>query len=118
MITINTYSDYLIAVRNQTATLRVVRTDAINAFEDLRRNNPKKYAEYKARYEESQKPKSRYAKGRAYDRESYMQEHPEIDVEELRKQTKERLKKGSFGFALCFDLPTWLTEENLLKSVD
>lgn len=118
MHAIKSYSDYLIALRNQTSDLRFVKTEAIQALQNLHNSNPKKYAEYKARYEESQKLKSRYAKGRAYDRESYMQEHPEIDVEELRKQAKERLKKGSFGFALCFDLPTWLTEENLLKSVD
>lgn len=45
-------------------------------------------------------------------------EHPEINVAELRIKAKERLKRGSHGFALCFDLPPWLTEENLLKSVD
>ncbi len=118
MRVIKSYSDYLIAVRDQTSDLRYVRTEAINALENLCRSNPEKFAEYKAKQEESKKPKPRFAQGKAYDKAKYIQEHPEIQVDELRENAKERLKRGSYGFALGFELPTWLTEENLLESVD
>ena len=118
MQSIKTYSDYLIALRNQTSDLRYVKAEATKALEILRRNNPKKYVEYKARYEESQKPKPRSANGRAYDKESYIKEHPEIDVEELRKNARERMQKDKYGFGLRADVPVWMTEEDLLSSVD
>ena len=65
MRVIETYSDYLVALRNQTSDLRFIKTEATKALENLRRNNPKKYAEFKARYEEAKKPKPRSAQGRA-----------------------------------------------------
>lgn len=118
MITIDTYSDYLIALRNQTSDLRYVRTEAINALENLRRSNPEKYAEYKARQDEDKKPKPRSVQGRAYDKAKYIQEHPEIDVEELRRKARTSLIRRPYGLRLDVYLPNWITEDEVMNSVD
>lgn len=118
MRVIESYSDYLIAVRDQTSDIRYVRTEAINALQNLRNSKPEKYAEYKARQEEAKKPKPRSVQARAYDKAKYIQEHPEIDVEELRKNARERMQKDKYGFGLRADVPVWMTEEDLLSSVD
>ncbi len=116
MRVIESYSDYLIAVRDQTSDIRYVRTEAINALQNLRNSKPEKFAEYKARQEEAKKPKS--AQERARDKEKYIQEHPEINVKELRKKARERMQKDKYGFGLRADVPVWMTEEDLLSSVD
>lgn len=118
MQSINTYSDYLIALRNQISDLRYVRTEAINALENLRRSNPEKFAEYKARQEEAKKPKPRSAQGRAYDKAKYIQEHPEIDVEELRRKARTSLIRRPYGLGLGTFLPNWITEDEVMNSVE
>ena len=118
MRVIKSYSDYLIALRNQTSDLRYVRTEAINALENLRRSNPEKYAEYKARQDEDKKPKPKSAQEKTFDKERYIKENPEIDVEELRKNARARMQKDKYGFGLRADVPVWMTEEDLLSSVD
>lgn len=116
MQSIQSYSDYLIALRNQTSDLRYVRTEAINALENLRRSNPEKFAEYKARQEEAKKPKS--AQERAHDKEKYIQEHPEINVKELRKKACAKMRINKYGFGLGMDIPVWMDEEEVINSVD
>jgi hypothetical protein len=37
---IESYSDYLIALRDQTAVLKVVQSEAIKALEEFRKNDP------------------------------------------------------------------------------
>lgn len=118
MRVIESYSDYLIAVRDQTSDLRYVRTEAINALQNLRNSKPEKFAEYKARQEEAKKPKPKSAQGRAYEKERYIQEHPNINIKELREDARERMQKDKYGFGLNLDRPVWITEEDLLKSVD
>ena len=118
MKVIESYSDYLIAVRDQSSDLRFVKTEAIQALDNLRRSNPEKYAEYKARQEEAKKPKPSSTQGRAYDKAKYIQEHHEIDVEELRRKARTRMLKDKYGYGLNLDKPTWITEDDLLKSVN
>lgn len=118
MHAIKSYSDYLIALRNQTSDLRFVKTEAIQALQNLHNSNPKKYAEYKARQEEAKKPKPRSAQGRAYDKAKYIQEHPEIDVEELRRKARTSLIRRPYGLRLDVYLPNWITEEEVMNSVE
>lgn len=118
MRVIESYSDYLIAVRDQTSDIRYVRTEAINALQNLRNSKPEKYAEYKARQEEAKKPKPRSAQGRAYDKAKYIQEHPEIDVEELRRKARTSLIRRPYGLGLGTFLPNWITEDEVMNSVE
>lgn len=118
MHAIKSYSDYLIALRNQTSDLRFVKTEAIQALQNLHNSNPKKYAEYKARYEESQKPKQKSARAAAYDKKKYIQEHPELSVDELRNKAKERLERDRYGLYLSVYIPNWITVEQVLESID
>lgn len=118
MQSIESYSDYLIALRNQTSNLRFVRTEAIQALQNLRNSNPEKFAEYKARHEEAQKPKQKSVRAAAYDKEKYIQEHPELSVDELRNKAKERLERDRYGLYLSVYIPNWITVEQVLESID
>ena len=120
MRSINDYSEYLAALKDKSSKDPAIRAEAMKALDYLQREAPDRYTLYRILNKEIEAPKEEAPKGerRVYDKEKYIREHPEINVNELRYKAKERLKKGSYGFALCFDLPTWLTEENLLKSVD
>ncbi len=120
MRSINDYSEYLATLKETSSKDPVARDEAKKALEFLQREAPDRYTLYRLLNKEIEAPKEEAQKGEriVYDKEKYIREHPEINVNELRYKAKERLKKGSYGFALCFDLPTWLTEENLLKSVD
>ena len=120
MRSINDYSEYLAALNETSSKDPVARYEAKKALENLKREAPDRYTLYRLLNKEIEAPKEEVPKGerKVYDKEKYIREHPEINVRELRNKAKKRLKKGSYGFALCFDLPSWLTEENLLKSVD
>lgn len=118
MRVIESYSDYLIAVRDQTSDIRYVRTEAINALQNLRNSKPEKYAEYKTRQEEAKKPKPRSVQARAYDKAKYIQEHPEIDVEELRRKARTSLIRRPYGLGLGTFLPNWITEDEVMNSVE
>jgi len=107
MQVINSYSDYLIAVRNQTSDLRFVRTEAIQALQNMRN-----------RHEEAQKPKQKSARAAAYDKKKYIQEHPELSVDELRNKAKERLERDRYGLYLSVYIPNWITVEQVLESID
>lgn len=120
MRSINDYSEYLATLRDTTSKDSVAREEAKKALEILKREAPDRYTLYRMLNKEIEVPKEEAPKGerKTYDKEKYIREHPEISVRELRYKAKERLKKGSYGFGLRFDLPTWVTEENVLKSVD
>lgn len=120
MRSINDYSEYLATLKETSSKDHVVRYEAKKALEILQKDAPNRYTLYRILNKEIEAPKEEAPKGkrRVYDKEKYIREHPEISVRELRRKAKERSKKGSYGFGLRSDLPTWLTEENLLKSVD
>ena len=120
MRSINDYSEYLAALKDKSSKDPAIRAEAMKALDYLQGEAPDRYTLYRILNKEIEAPKEEAPKGerRVYDKEKYIREHPEISVRELRRKAKERLKKGSYGFGLRSDLPTWLTEENLLKSVD
>lgn len=120
MRSINDNSEYLATLKETTSKDPVAREEAKKALEILQKEAPDRYTLYRMLNNEIDVPKEEGPKEdrKVYDKEKYIMEHPEINVSELRNIAKERLKKGSYGFALCFDLPTWLSEENLLTSVD
>lgn len=120
MRSINDYSEYLATLKETSSKDPVVRYEAKKALEILQKDAPDRYTLYRILNKEIEAPKEEAPKGKriVYDKEKFIREHPEIDVRDLRKKAKERLIKGSYGFGLHYELPSWLTEENLLKSVD
>lgn len=120
MRSINDYSEYLAALKDKSSKDPVICAEAKKALGKLKQEDPGRYTLYRMLNKEIEAPKEEIPKKerKVYDKEKFIREHPEIDVRDLRKKAKERLKKGSYGFGLRFDLPTWLTEENLLNSVD
>lgn len=115
---IESYSDYLIALRDQTAVLKAVQSEAIKALEEFSKNDPVRYNEFKAKHEEVQKPKPKSARAAAYDKEKYIQEHPELSVDELRNKAKERLERDRYGLYLTVYIPHWITVEQVLESIN
>lgn len=114
---IETYSDYLIALRDQTAVLKSVQNEAKKALEDLRKNDPVRYNEYKARHE-APKPSKPSKSSVKYDKDKYIHEHPEINIEEIREKARARLSKDRWGWGLALYIPVWISQEEVLKSLD
>ena len=120
MRSINDYSEYLATLKGTSSKDPTARDGAKKALEILKREAPDRYTLYRILNKEIEAPKEEAPKGerKVYDKEKYIREHPEINVRELRKKAKQRLKKGSGGFELSLDLPVWLTENDLLLSVE
>lgn len=120
MRSINDYSEYLATLKETTSKDPVARDEAKKALEILKREAPDRYTLYRILNKEIDAPKEEMPKGerKVYDKEKYIREHPEINVRDLRRKAQKRLKKGSGGFSLSLDLPVWLTENDLLLSVE
>lgn len=140
MRTIENYDDFVAAMKDKSSDDRVVRNEAKNALGNFHIKYPEKYDKFKARFEGIKDPeiiipampkviplyesipqpkKPRKTKA---DKEQYIKDHPELNLQKLRNEAREKLSKGSlvFGmrFSLQFDLPKWITVEEVLKSVD
>lgn len=113
MKTIETYSDYLIAVRDQTATLRVVKSEAIHALNELKKNNPDKYAEYKARSEEIKPAKPRGKKETVNRPRRQTLKYRNMSLQEIRQKVREKL----YGDACWLHVPSWITKEDASYSI-
>ena len=130
MRTIENYDDFVAAIKDKSSEDRVVRNEAKNALAIFHSKYPGRFDEYKAKYvgieyPEIQKepiaiPKPIQKKGRrtAADKEQFIKDHPKLDVQKLRKEAREKLLKGSLGFGLQFDLPKWVTVNDVLISLD
>lgn len=124
MRTIENYDDFVAAIKDKSSEDREVRNEAKNALGNFHIKYPERFDKYKARYdgimpvEPIAEPKSSRPRKTAYDKEQYIMEHPEINVIDLRKKARIRLTKGEYGFGLRYDVPVWLTEYELLSSVD
>ena len=120
MRSINDYNEYLAPLKETTSKDPVAREEAKKALEILQKEAPDRYTLYRMLNKEIDVPKEEGPKvdRKVYDKEKYIREHPEISVRELRRKAQQRLKKGSGGFSLSLDLPVWLTENDLLLSVE
>lgn len=140
MRTIENYDDFVAAMKDKSSDDRVVRNEAKNALGNFHIKCPEKYDKFKARFEgikdpeivipsiprvlpqyESTPQRKKPRKTKA-DKEQYIKDHPKLDVQKLRNEAREKLSKESLVFgvrlSLQFDLPKWITVEEVLRSVD
>lgn len=121
---IETYEDFVTAMQAKKSDDAVDRNERKNALGNFRRRNPVLFDKFSKRYEgieEAQliiEAKPRKPRALSADKERYIQEHPEINVEELRNKARERLIKGKYGMGLRYDLPSWISERDLLSSIE
>lgn len=117
---IETYEDFLFALQAKAFDDPVSRDEAKDALDNFRRKNPKLFEKYSKMCEGVEEPqpivqaKPRKPQKKTGDTGKHNNEHPEINVKRLRNIARKRLMKGKFGF----DLPSWITEEELLSSID
>ena len=87
----------------------------------LKQTDSEQYAIYKTRYENGgmlKTDKNKRQRNYTLEKEQYIQEHPELDIEELRKEAKIRMYRSRFRMGLFFSLPPWITEENAILSLE
>ena len=120
MKSINDYSEYLAAIKDKASKDPSVRNEANLALEFLQKEDPSRYNLYQTLNGEIEQPKteSPKEKRRVYDKDTYIKEHPEINVTELHKQARERLKKKPNNLGTLLEIPLWLSQEDLLSSVE
>lgn len=124
MFFIETYQDFCRIMDLKKSDNPIIRNEAKKALGILRQKDPKRFNEYKT-WSEGFAPEvpvlptePKKKRKTSFDKENYIKEHPEIDVEELRKNARARMQKDKYGFGLRADVPVWMTEEDLLSSVD
>ena len=122
---IENYNDFLAALDAKKSEDAVDRNEAKNALGNFRRRNPELFDKYTKRYEgiEEVTPivpeKQRKPRSKPGDKEKYIREHPEISVIELRKKARERLlKTDRYGIGLALEIPSWVSQNEILKSLD
>ena len=121
---INNYDEFLDALQAKKSDDRVERNDAKNALGNFRIKYPELFEKFTKWYEGIDDPRPFYqapqrkTRTTSADKERYIREHPEINVEDLRNKARERIIKGKYGHGLRYDLPSWITERELLSSVE
>ena len=119
MLTINDYSEYLAVLRIKSSKDPAMRDEVKKALDVLQKEDPSRYTLYQELNGEIKPPKKEAPnKERKVSKEEYIKEHPEINVSELRRKARERLKKGFGGYNLSLELPVWLSEDELLRSIE
>ena len=120
MRTIENYDDFVAAMKDKSSDDRVVRNEAKNALGNFRIRDPKRFEDFKARYEGITPPepiilpKSQAVKKPA----KPAPKHPELSEQEIREKARQALIKGSYGYGLHNDLPNGITVEDILISFD
>ena len=119
MRTIKDFDDFVAAIKDITSEDSIIQNEAKSALVSFRSKYPVRFEVYEAHYE-TIKPAEQNNKGRktAYDKEKYIKEHPEINVNQLRKAASERLKKGPHNLGMHFEIPSWITQEDVLSSLN
>lgn len=137
---IENYDDFVAAMKDKSSEDRFVRNEAKNALGNFHIKYPEKYDKFKSRYEGikdpeivtpsiprvlpqyKSTPQQKKPRKTKADKEQYIKDHPKLDVLKLRNEAREKLSKGSLVFGvrlgLQFDLPKWITVEEVLRSVD
>lgn len=109
MLLINSYEDFLAVLQAITFDDPVNRNEAKNALAVFRRKKPELYVKYSKMcgWKEKSQEKEKNKKGDNSD-------NSDPKLKKLRNNARSRLMKGKFGF----DLPSWITEKDLLSSID
>lgn len=120
MRSINDYSEYLSTLGDTKSKDPVIRDEAKKALDVLRQEDPGQYTLYRALNKEIDLPETMMPKKekKVYAKGQFIREHPEINVEDERKKARIRLLKGANGLPWRFDTPTWISDEDMLKSLD
>lgn len=123
MRSINDYGEYLAVLKDKSSKDPSVCNEANRALEKLQLEDPGRYTLYRTMNGEIKPPEevaplTPKKKRNVYDKEQYIREHPEINIEELRKKAFDRLLRNRYGIDLCFYIPHWVSKEEVLKSLD
>jgi len=123
MRSINDYSEYLATLKETSSKDPVVRDEAKKALEGLKQNDPGRYTLYRVLNREIEPPESLVPKKekkekKVYEKGQYIREHPELDIKEVRDSARKRLLRGPYGFYWRFDTPSWVSDEDMLRSLD
>lgn len=116
---INDYNDFLSALKDKNSNDWTIRNEASFALAVLKQKKTKLFNEFTMKYEgiePSDEPSE--TQKEANSKEESIQKHPKINIEEVRKKARECLVKGKHGLGLRFGLPVWISEENVLISLD
>ena len=121
---IETYEEFLAALQAKKSDDRVERNEAKNALGNLRIKYPERFEKYTKWFEGVEEPqpitpaKPRKPRAKAGGKEQYIREHPDLSLDDLREKARARLSKGRWGLGLAFDIPVWISQEEVLKSLD
>lgn len=124
MRSINNYSDFLSALSDKQSEDSKTRNEAKNALGIFKQKDPQRFSEYKASYEGIEIPKPiveteiNQKRSVDYQKERYIQEHPDIDETTLRKKAFAKLKKCNYGLGLRIELPSWIDENEVYDSIN
>lgn len=121
---IETYEEFLAALQAKKSDDRFERNEAKNALGNLRIKYPERFEKYTKRFEGIEETQSitpakpRKPRAKAGDKERYIREHPELSLKDLRDKARAKLMKGHYGLGLAFDIPVWISQEEVLRSLD
>lgn len=113
---INDYSEYLKALKDKSSQDPSVRNEANCALDVLQREDPDRFNLYRALNGEIKASESSTSK--KVNKEQFIIEHPGLSVVELRNKARARLLRGPYGLGWQYNIPTWISEEDMLKSID
>ncbi len=117
---INDYNEYISALKDKSSKDPAVCAEVKKALDDLQQRDPNRYTLYRVLNGEIEAPESLVPKKekKVVEKGQYIREHPEINVIEERKKARERLLKRANGLDWRFYKPVWISEEDMLKSLE
>lgn len=121
MKSINDYSEYLAALKDLSSKDPSVRNEANRALRVLQNEDPERFTLYRVLHGEIKPPKEPEppkAPKKVIDKEQFIHELSANDIQELRKKARAKLLRGPYGLNWRFDTPSWISDEDMLKSFD
>lgn len=124
MKSINDYSEYLAALKDLSSKDPSVRNEANRALRVLQNEDPERFTLYRVLHGEIKPPKEPEplkplkAPKKVIDKEQFIRELSANDIKELREKARARLLRGPYGLNWRFDTPSWISDEDMLKSFD
>lgn len=111
---IESYNDYLAALKAKSSEDPVTRNEGKNALGNLRIRDPKRFEEYKARYEDKQLSKNvSLSTPKRINKTTWTTDN------ELRELAKERIRKSKYKFIPFYlDLPFGVKSDDVLAAVE
>lgn len=112
---INDYSEYLKALKDKSSQDPSVRNEANCALDVLQREDLDRFNLYRALNGEIKASESSTSK--MVNKEQFIIEHPGLSVVELRNKARARLLRGPYGLGWQYNIPTWISEEDIPRGV-